>query len=108
MTQHAIATPISIIALKDKTEIKVSRDTGERINEAILNATQHIFVKITETGETINSAEIKSIRPSVKTEYVAQPETHKPLTAEQQERRNRKLAETRKALEESGVLPKKA
>ncbi len=108
MTQHQIAIPIAIIEMKDKSEIRVSRETGARIEKAILEATQHIFVKITETGETINSAEIKRIRPGVKNNYVDQPETHKPLTEDQIKNRNKKLAETRKALETSGVLPKKA
>lgn len=109
MSQHKLGTPISVIELKDKTEIRVSRQTGENINKAILNATQHIFVQIRETGETINTAEIKLIRPDVKIEYVQKPEAQiKPLTAEQQKRRNKKLIEIRKQLEASGVLPKKA
>jgi hypothetical protein len=85
-----IAIPISILVLKDKREFRLKRETGDRIQEALSKASQHLFIKVTELNTTFNSTEIKEVRNDVETRSEDPPEP--PLTPEQVEK-NKKIRE---------------
>ena len=73
---------MSIILMKDKTEHKIKRITGDRIQNVLQEIDQHIFVKIDELGITINSAEIKEVKNTTSNDYTSEP-PELPITDEQ-------------------------
>lgn len=63
-----ISIPITIIYLKSKEEVRIKRETGDKIQKELANADQHIFIRIEELNRTINSTEIKDIKNSIRFE----------------------------------------
>ncbi len=86
-----ISIPIRIIVLRNRSEIQVSFETGERIKSQLATISQHVFVKISELDRVINTADIVEVKNDVRTDY----EEEEPLTPLHPER----MKELRKTID---------
>ena len=85
-----ISMPKSRILLKGKREYDVKRSTGDAIQQQLANADQHLFIRITELGITVNSTEIVEIKNTMGFEFIEEaeqlmsPETKKALDSKRE------------------------
>jgi len=61
MAQNKVTVPVAKIIMKSGEEIIITREKGIKLQEALANATQHLFVNLTEHGRTINTTELKEV-----------------------------------------------
>lgn len=85
-----------LIKKRNGEKITVSKETGEKIIEGLSSATQHLFLKITELGIMLNSADIEEVAPIKET--IPDVDQEEEITPEQREKNLEKLDTIRKDL----------
>ena len=61
MKEEQIVGDVKIVLMKSGVPLIVKRETGEKIEKAMINQERHSFIKITELDITINTAESSGV-----------------------------------------------